>query len=239
MESRSSTDARPDDEPEARLRILDAASTLFTSRGYSRTNTLEIARLAKVSKRDLYALIGKKEDMLKACIVERAKRLKGPEDIPPPRDRDALATRLERFGCQLLREITDPVVVSVFRLAIAEAECAPEVARTLNDIGRAASRATLNSLFTHAKAAGLIHGDTTVMVQQFLALLWENLLMDLLLCIAERPDEQTMEQRASLAATAFMQIYHAGNNQTEETLLIRDSPAADCKTIGEIPKAAL
>ena len=74
-------------------------------------------------------MVGNKQEMLVACIPERAKRLQAPADLPEPRDRDALERALAAFGTQLLRETTDPAVIAVFRLAIAEAVRAPEVAR--------------------------------------------------------------------------------------------------------------
>ncbi len=207
MASTSPINSQQAGEPEARQRILDAAFALFTSRGYVETNTLDIATLAKVSKRDLYALVGKKEDMLNTCITDRATRLRWPQDIPSPHNHESLAAGLERFGYQLLLEVTDPIVVSVFRLAISEARRAPEVARTLDNIGRATSRDALRILFAHAKATGLVEGDVADMVERFLALLWGDLLMRLLLDIAERPDEQALKRRAKRATEAFMRLY--------------------------------
>ena len=209
----SSTKTQRNGEPAARQRILDAAFAIFINNGYAQASTLEIATRAKVSKRDLYALVGKKEDMLVACITERAARLRWPQDIPPPRDREALTKGLERFGYQLLREVTDPIVVSVFRLAIAEAERAPEVARTLNSIGRAASRDALGGLFAHAQASGLVQGDTDEIGRRFLALLWGDLLLGLLLCVVKRPSEETLKQHARQATEAFMRLYSAGDEE--------------------------
>src|SRR5258708_2200194 len=71
-------------EPAVRERILDAAFSAFMERGFAETSTLEIATRARASKRELYAHFGGKQDMLMACIGERAKRLKMPEDLPPP-----------------------------------------------------------------------------------------------------------------------------------------------------------
>ncbi len=193
--------------PEARQRILDAAFAVFADRGYAQAGTLEIATRAKVSKRDLYALVGKKEDMLIACISERAARLKWPRDIPPPRDRGTLAEGLERFGHHLLREVTDPAVISVFRLAIAEAERAPDVARTLENVGRTAARDALTGLFTHAKATGLVEGDPAEMARRFSALLWEDLMVGLLLRVVERPTGAALNQRAIDATAAFLRLY--------------------------------
>src|SRR5579862_7304838 len=123
------------EESGVRKRILDAAFAAFTKNGYARTSTLEIATRARVSKRELYALVGNKQEMLIACISERAKRLDVPADLPVLRDRDTLAQVLASFGTKLLREVSDPTVIAVFRLAISEVVQAPEVARLLNSIG--------------------------------------------------------------------------------------------------------
>ena len=132
----------------ARGRILEAAFAAFTGRGFAETSTLEIATRARVSKRELYALFGSKQEMLIACISERARRLRMPADLPEPRDRATLAHVLASFGAQLLREVSDPAVVAVFRLAIAEAVRAPEVGKMLNDIGIETSRGALREVMT-------------------------------------------------------------------------------------------
>src|SRR5436189_4600281 len=109
------------DAAAVRERILDAAFAAFMEKGYAATSTLEIATRARVSKRELYALVGNKQEMLIACISERARRLQMPADLPIPRDRQMLEQLLAAFGAQLVREITDPAVIGVFRLAVAEA----------------------------------------------------------------------------------------------------------------------
>ena len=77
-------------------------------RGYAATSTLEIATRARVSKRELYALVGNKQKMLITAIGERAKRLQAPADMPMLRDRATLAQVLTAFGIQLVREVSDP-----------------------------------------------------------------------------------------------------------------------------------
>src|ERR1700743_1625241 len=115
------------EQAETRTRILDAAFEEFMKSGYASSSTLEIATRARVSKRDLYALVGNKQSMLVACISARALRFKVPVDIPSPSDRDTLRQVLPGFGSKLVGEIPDPAVIAVFRLAIAEAVNAPEV----------------------------------------------------------------------------------------------------------------
>lgn len=54
-----------------RERILDAATKCFLDLGYERTSTAEIARRARVSKRELYACFEDKRDLLSAVIFKQ------------------------------------------------------------------------------------------------------------------------------------------------------------------------
>src|SRR5260221_10750795 len=101
------------EEPTVRKRIIEAAFSAFIEGGYAETTTLEIATRAHVSKRALYELFGNKQEMLVACISERAARLRAPADLPVPRDREALAKVLVGFGTQILSEVSDPAVVAI------------------------------------------------------------------------------------------------------------------------------
>jgi AcrR family transcriptional regulator len=194
------------DEDAVRKRIIEAAFTAFTNGGYAATSTAEIAALARVSKRDLYALVGNKQQMLIAGISERATRLRLPRELPVVRDRTTLEQVLVSFGAQLLREITDPTVVAAFRLAIAEAPRAPEVAKMLDSIGREASRAALHTIMAQGKKSGLLTGRPDELVDVFRALLLGDFLVSLLLGVAQRPSAREIAKRAEGAATAFLQL---------------------------------
>jgi len=190
-----------------RDRILDAAFAAFMKSGYAATSTLEIATRARVSKRELYAEVGNKEEILIACIRARATRLKAPADLPIPHDRETLEQVLASFATQLVREITDPTVVAVFRLAIADAVRSPEVAQALDSIGREASRAALRQIMTQAQTAGLLEGRPADLAERFGGLLWGNLMISLLLGVAERPSSREIAARARDATAAFLQLH--------------------------------
>jgi len=190
-----------------RDRILDAAFAAFMKSGYAATSTLEIATRARVSKRELYAEVGNKEEILIACIRARATRLKAPADLPIPHDRETLEQVLASFATQLVREITDPTVITVFRLAIADAVRAPEVAQALDSIGREASRAALRQIMTQAQTAGLLEGRPADLAERFGGLLWGNLMISLLLGVAERPSSREIAARARDATAAFLQLH--------------------------------
>jgi AcrR family transcriptional regulator len=195
------------DSASVRERILTAAFEAFRERGYAATSTLEIATRARVSKRELYALVGNKQSVLIAAIGERAKRLRAPADMPVLRDRATLAQVLTAFGAQFVREVSDPHVVAVFRLAIAEAVQAPEVARTLESSGRETGRAALRQIMSDSRAAGLIDGRPADLAEQFGGLLWRDLMVSLLLGVVERPSPRAIEARAREAVEAFLCLH--------------------------------
>lgn len=194
-------------EPPVRDRILAAAFSAFTEHGFAETSTLEIATRARASKRELYALFGTKQDMLIACIGERAKRVRLPVGLPELRDREALRTALAAFGARLVREVSEPAVVAMFQLAIAEAARTPDIARALNDIAIAASRDALREIMRRARSTRLLEGEPAEMAAQFFGLLWGNLMLGLLLGIAEQPSQSEIDRRAEAASSAFLRAY--------------------------------
>ena len=142
-----------------------------------------------------------------ACISRRAQRLAAPPDLPELGDRDTLTNVLTSFGTTLLREVSDPTVIGAFRLAIAEVVHAPEVARVLDAEGRATARAALRTIMTRARASGLLTGDPERLAESFAGLLWGQLMVGLLLGIAERPSPRASAARARDAAVAFLQLH--------------------------------
>ena len=212
---RPSEDAGPNP---ARRRILQAAFSAFSTNGYAQTSTLEIASQAKVSKRELYSLVGNKKETLIACITARAKRFQLPPDLPKVRDQDTLVRALTGFGQLLLRELSDASVIAVYRLAIAEAQRVPEIARTIDLKGRETSRSALKEILTQARSSGFLDGSLEEMVEQFLALLWGHLFTNLLLGLADPPNPNQIRRRARNAASAFLKLYSRSDSQATSLL---------------------
>lgn len=199
--------AAHEEQRPVRARILEAAFSAFMESGFAETSTLEIATRARASKRELYAEFGSKQDILVACIKERAERLKLPVDLPDIHDRATLERALAAFGTRLLREVSDPAVVTVFRLAISEAARVPEIAQTLSDVAIAASREALREIMRRAIDARLLSGGAPEMAEQFFGLLWGSRMLGLLLNTAERPSAREAGARAERAASAFLLVH--------------------------------
>jgi AcrR family transcriptional regulator len=185
-----------------RDRVLKAAFTLFREQGFSGTSMLDIVTRARVSKRDLYALFNNKHAVLAACISERAQQMRRPLDTtaPVPQTRDAMAALLVEFGVSILKTVCQPEVLTVFRLAIAESDRTPEVARTLDSNGREANQKALTALVRKAQARGLVlSGEPAALAVRYLTVLWGDLLIRLLMRVREAPTEREIEARARAA----------------------------------------
>jgi AcrR family transcriptional regulator len=191
-----------------RERILNAAFCAFMEKGYAGTSTLEIATRAKVSKRELYQICSDKPALLRDAITEHAQRMRLPLELPPAKNREGLEVTLRAFGTAILRGVCDPAVRGVYRLAIAEAPQAPEVARFLDSAGRQASRTALARTLAQAQSDRLIGaGDPALMAIDFFALLWGDLLVQLLLRVIDPPSPQAMERNALEATDKLFKLY--------------------------------
>jgi AcrR family transcriptional regulator len=198
---------RSESDDEVQQRILEAAFAAFKERGYAATSTLEIATSARVSKRELYALVGNKQEMLAASIRERAKRFEISADLPAPNDFKTLEKTLISFGAKLVREVSDPGVIGAFRLAISEVRNAPEVAQAVDAIGREAVRSALRKIMAQAESAGLLRGRPENLAEQFGGLLWRDLLVSLLLGVTKRPNAAAAADRAREATAALLELH--------------------------------
>ena len=206
MKKDASPDPAPDDENLLCDRIIGAALKAFMENGYAGTSTLEIATRAKVSKRDLYASFANKRAILLACVSNRAKRMRLPADLPAPRSRAMLAATLAAFGATVVREVCQPAVMAVYRLAISEAQRSPDVAEILNT-SRSANRDALAGVLAEAQATGILaEGDPQDMMERFFALLWGDLMLGRLLGAAA-PKAAEIDRRAQAATEAFLKLY--------------------------------
>lgn len=204
---RTTSKQEPDPAPTLRRRILDAAFSTFTEEGYAATSTLEIATRAKVSKRDLYTLVGSKHELLIACITDRAVRLRASLGLPEARDRESLEHTLVAFAEQQLRVVSDLSAVAMLRLAIAEAERAPEIALAFDSIAREAGREALLEIVNGAAGRSLLTGDPVDMVETFMALLFGNVQVSWLLRVVEPPGRRGIKLRAQRVTKAFLKLY--------------------------------
>ena len=94
--------------------------------------------------------------MLASCVTERAERMRRPLSCRYPTDRQVCSRRWFEYGTGVVCEVSRPEVLATYRLAILEAENAPDVAHTLDRHGREANATALIGLLTAARKQGLL-----------------------------------------------------------------------------------
>ena len=196
-----------------RDRILTAAMRTFMEHGFAAATTLEIATRAKVSKRELYALVGNKEQMLAACVAGRGRRMRLPEGFPAPTDTAGLESALRQYGVILLKQLMDSDVLAVFRLGISESKRSPGIAASINEQGHKPANAALESLMREARVAKLlVSDDYPSMIAHYRGLLLGDRMVYVLLGMVPRPTAREIDHRAGEAARLFLRLYGKGNS---------------------------
>jgi AcrR family transcriptional regulator len=177
--------------------------------GYGGASTSQIARLAQVSKRDLYAHFGSKQAMLACCVTERAERMRHQLSLPSPTDGNGLRETLIAYGTAVVLELSRPEVLAAYRLAILEAENAPDVALTLDRHGRVENTEALIGLLTAARDRGLLGGgEPADMADLFQGVLMSGaILVRMLMRVVAPPAEAEAQQRAEIAAGSLFRLY--------------------------------
>jgi AcrR family transcriptional regulator len=194
--------------PPRRRAILVAAVSVLMEKGYARASTLEIATRARVSKRELYAEFGSKRGILEALIAASADEMKLPLAPVELGDRHALAAALVAYGVVALGLLSNPYVLAIYRLAIAEAPANSELGEILDASGRQPNRRALIDILRRGQAAGFVGaGDPDRIGQEFFALLMGDLMVWLLLGVAEPPAAEEIRARAERATAAVLALH--------------------------------
>ena len=133
--SQKSRGGRPTREraPEVEARILDAATSLFLTRGFDATSYDQVVALAHAGKASLYARYPNKEALFSSVVrrnVDRALAPAGHVDPTTP-----LRERLTAVGHSILEHSLAPKAIALIRIIIAEAPRMPELAQHVDRIG--------------------------------------------------------------------------------------------------------
>jgi AcrR family transcriptional regulator len=187
---------------------MEAALASFMDSGFAGTSTLDIASRANISKRDLYLVAASKSELLRQAAGDRVGRLRPPPELPVAASREAFAAMLEAFGLTILNGVCERNVLALYRFAAVEAETAPEIGRMLNALRRDAGRSALSRALARAQADGLVGaGDPAAQAGDFFALLWGDLLLRLVMRLADPPPLPVLERRAHEATEKFLTLY--------------------------------
>ncbi len=184
-----------------RAAILAAAGEVLLTRGYDAATTLEIARLAKTSKRALYQHFSGKRDILNQMVLERSREMLAPVDTSAPRGRNEYFDALERFGVSFLSRLLDPSTVALYRLAIADANPTGELGQALWSSGHAPVKQGIRRFLEQGAALGhIVCADMDGALEAYFDRLMGSLLFGQLLRAEAPPDLTALRRRAEAAA---------------------------------------
>lgn len=104
-----------------RRKFIDAAETLFLTRGFAGTSVNEVVRLSGGSLATLYDEFGTKEDLFEAVIGQRVDTAfaAAAEALPPG---GSIEARLTRLAGRIHERTLSPASLAMYRLAVAEGQ---------------------------------------------------------------------------------------------------------------------
>jgi TetR/AcrR family transcriptional regulator, mexJK operon transcriptional repressor len=151
-------------------RIVCAAAEIFLGNGYEQTSTAEIARCAKVSKRELYANFTDKRDILAAVIAQMQSEIQTEANISWSSS-DDLRRVLTRAGTQILQFMNSERFGKLFRIVAAETFHDPVSARRFYLLGPGMGRQnTAAFIKRHMRIGNLRRADPLKAADDFLDL---------------------------------------------------------------------
>ncbi|MGY1577293.1 TetR/AcrR family transcriptional regulator [Streptomyces sp. MN13] len=156
--------------------ILDAATTVFLNKGYAGTSMDDIAKLAAVSKQTVYKHFADKEKLFAEIVLATTDRIDAMVDLVAdvPADAEGLEENLTRLARQFLAALTQPQVIQLRRLIIANADAFPELGAAWYEQGFERVLATLAATFQRLTDQGLLKTDDPMLAAHHFAglLLW-------------------------------------------------------------------
>ena len=141
-------------DEERRATILEAAAQVFATKGFSGATTAEIAKLAHVSKRDLYDHFSNKEGLLAAMVGTYSTTLPIAADLGTPDTADAFFDLLGKFGRRFAADLYQPHRTSLYRLAASEAGRVNELGKAIHEAGAGPVAASVQAFVGKAHRSG-------------------------------------------------------------------------------------
>jgi AcrR family transcriptional regulator len=134
-------------------RILDAASAAFLENGFEFTSTADIAKLARVSKRELYACFADKGAILAAVIARLQQEIQSQVNLSWSSSEDVRKV-LTRAGTEILDFISSDRFGKLFRIVAAETFRDPVSAEKFYLLGPGVGRENTAAFLKRRMASG-------------------------------------------------------------------------------------
>jgi TetR/AcrR family transcriptional regulator, mexJK operon transcriptional repressor len=144
-----------------RQAILDAATTVFLTKGYLGTSMDEIAALAAVSKQTVYKHFADKERLFSEIVLSTVNEASDPvhDEVTNLADSGDLEADLRDLARRQLSMVMQPRLLQLRRLVIGEVGRFPELGKTFYDQGPGRTIGALAKAFERLAERGLLELD--------------------------------------------------------------------------------
>jgi AcrR family transcriptional regulator len=189
---------------ERREGLLRAAAEVFFEQGYAATSIDAIIERAGGSKRNIYNDFGNKEGLFAAIVTENADRVLSTLEIEDVEGRD-LGETLTAFGETLMVAYMSPILISIYRMVVTEANRFPDLVRSFYEKGPERAVLRLARVLEAARARGEIGvGDCELAASHFVGMIRDNLHLQVILGLRPPPSAAESEAAVASAVTIFL-----------------------------------
>jgi TetR/AcrR family transcriptional repressor of mexJK operon len=191
--------------------IMEAATSVFLSKGYQGTSVDEIAALAVVSKQTVYKHFADKERLFAEILLATTGQVD--EVVRLVADMLTATTDMDHDLAQLARRFVDalmqPRLLQLRRLVIASADRFPDLGRAWYEQGFERVLATLAACFQRLADRALLQVDDPLMAANHFVglLLWIPVNQAMFTGDSIYSTAEELERYADAAAGAFLRAY--------------------------------
>ncbi len=197
-------------------RILEAASNVFLESGFEQTSTADIAKRAKVSKRELYRHFSDKRAILAAVITQLQTDMQSRMNVKWSSTDDLVAV-LNDAAATILDFILSKPFARLFRIVAAESYHDPEVAERFFQLGPHQGRKATAAYFKAQMKQGKLRvGDPLKAADDFLDLVVGAQLLTAVILgqVKTLPRKRAHVERS---VEAFLTIYACENSAAKNS----------------------
>lgn len=205
MELKHSVSARrgrPKSE-EKRQQISEAAADLFLTEGFERTSMDSIAQAAGVSKQTVYSHFANKDELFRSCIASKVAQY---DLTVEPSEYHTLEAGLRAFADGYLRILSDPRVIRMWRLIMAESVEHGHVAALFYETGPQESLDSLTRFLEH-HVDELDTDDVAQTARTFYGMVADHYQSRIMLCIDEGVDVTERLRHVDYTTRLFLKLF--------------------------------
>lgn len=188
--------------------ILKIAEVVFHEEGFAAASMSTIAARLGGSKGTLYNYFKSKDELFATYIQDSCAKVAEDTFDHGVNDTDPVEVVLQGIGERLMTHIYSDASVNNFRLLVAEAKRAPDLARIFYKAGPAVGRERLAAYFERAVARGaLAIDDCASAAEHFLGLCRGDLHFRLVLNLIDPPTPEQVRADVVAGVKIFMAAY--------------------------------